>query len=316
MKGRGGVGRLCVGLDVRWEEAHATVQAALVYDSRMHACSWPSLLPIALTLSCLPLPAPSRPVAPPPTHSSSPSYLPPRLQLLWVNLVTDGPPATALGFNPADPDIMSKPPRRSDDHFITPWIFFRWLVVGCYVGFATVGSFATWYTSTSFLGIDLSQDGHTPITFAQLRGWEACHSWEGFKVRVVSNCRRCCCWLWLLPLPLAQAAGGDQQHGAARRGSNQCGSSTATPACQPHCPHSPLNPHSMPPIPAAIHRPQTTPPATAPSLLRTPATTSRWARPRHPHSPSQSWWPSRCCECLTRATYGPACAADELLLSL
>lgn len=30
-------------------------------------------------------------------------------------------------------------------------------VVGCYVGFATVGAFATWYTSTSFLGIDLSQ---------------------------------------------------------------------------------------------------------------------------------------------------------------
>ncbi|KAJ0979410.1 hypothetical protein J5N97_014884 [Dioscorea zingiberensis] len=104
------------------------------------------------------------------------------VQLLWVNLVTDGPPATALGFNPPDKDIMKKPPRRSDDSLISAWILFRYLVIGLYVGLATVGIFIIWYTHGSFLGIDLSGDGHTLISYSQLSNWGQCSSWEGFKV--------------------------------------------------------------------------------------------------------------------------------------
>jgi len=94
--------------------------------------------------------------------------------LQLVHRSTIGPPATALGFNPPDADIMKKLPRRTDDSLITPWVFFRYMVVGIYVGFACVGVFAYWY---------LFYEGeHTNITWDQLTTWGHCSEWTNFKV--------------------------------------------------------------------------------------------------------------------------------------
>lgn len=103
------------------------------------------------------------------------------VQLLWVNLVTDGPPATALGFNPPDNDIMDKPPRSSTEALISRWTFIRYIVVGLYVGVATVGIFVMWYSptvfgleGTEFLGVEFGGDGHPLLTYAQLSGYKQC----------------------------------------------------------------------------------------------------------------------------------------------
>jgi len=40
-------------------------------------------------------------------------------QLLWINLVTDGAPALALGVDPVDPRVMSRPPRPKGERVIT-----------------------------------------------------------------------------------------------------------------------------------------------------------------------------------------------------
>ncbi|CAD6454049.1 9f6184db-d7a4-4940-bed7-8a3a659e1777 [Sclerotinia trifoliorum] len=33
------------------------------------------------------------------------------MQILWINIIMDGPPAQSLGVEPVDPDVMNKPPR-------------------------------------------------------------------------------------------------------------------------------------------------------------------------------------------------------------
>ncbi|XP_040212179.1 sarcoplasmic/endoplasmic reticulum calcium ATPase 1 isoform X2 [Rana temporaria] len=87
------------------------------------------------------------------------------VQLLWVNLVTDGLPATALGFNPPDLDIMDRPPRSPKEPLISGWLFFRYMAIGGYVGAATVGAAAWWF---------MYADNGPNVTFYQLSHFMQC----------------------------------------------------------------------------------------------------------------------------------------------
>lgn len=64
------------------------------------------------------------------------------VQILLVNLVTDGLPAIALGLEPPEKDIMTKPPRKSDEGFFSNGLMGKIIFRGVFIGLSTLASFA------------------------------------------------------------------------------------------------------------------------------------------------------------------------------
>lgn len=64
------------------------------------------------------------------------------VQILLVNLVTDGLPAIALGMEPPEADIMKRPPRRSDEGFFSGGLMRKIVFRGIFIGISALASFA------------------------------------------------------------------------------------------------------------------------------------------------------------------------------
>ncbi|XP_038137088.1 calcium-transporting ATPase type 2C member 1 isoform X2 [Cyprinodon tularosa] len=50
------------------------------------------------------------------------------MQILWINIIMDGPPAQSLGVEPVDPDVIRKPPRNVKDSILTRSLLVKVLV--------------------------------------------------------------------------------------------------------------------------------------------------------------------------------------------
>jgi Ca2+-transporting ATPase len=61
------------------------------------------------------------------------------VQILWINLVTDGPPALALGVSPPEPGIMEAPPRDPDAPVLGARMWTFVLVSGLTIMVGTLG---------------------------------------------------------------------------------------------------------------------------------------------------------------------------------
>jgi len=64
------------------------------------------------------------------------------IQILFVNLVTDGLPALALGMDPMEPDVMIRGPRDPNEGVITRNVWVLIWIVGITIGIITLGLFA------------------------------------------------------------------------------------------------------------------------------------------------------------------------------
>lgn len=75
------------------------------------------------------------------------------IQLLWINLVTDGLPALALATDPIDPSVLTRPPRRQDAQLLD-WAFLRRITL---IGFLTASVALTVFAYELYADSSLAQ---------------------------------------------------------------------------------------------------------------------------------------------------------------
>jgi Ca2+-transporting ATPase len=67
------------------------------------------------------------------------------LQILWVNLTTDGPPALALGVEPPEPDLMRRPPRAAEEPVFTNAMYVAMFGMGLIMFFGLIPVFYVYW---------------------------------------------------------------------------------------------------------------------------------------------------------------------------
>lgn len=94
------------------------------------------------------------------------------IQILWVNLVTDGFPALALGLDPGEADLMKHPPRDPNEGIFSGKMGFNIFSQGLFIGIITLISFYYGYSQYSLVVGETMAFG--TLSFSQL--WQSLNS--------------------------------------------------------------------------------------------------------------------------------------------
>lgn len=87
------------------------------------------------------------------------------IQLLWINLVTDGAPALALGFDPYDPTLMQQIPRPIEEPILTKNFIITMLYRGVVLTVLILGVFILYDRVPGFVPESVNPD-HVDLVFA------------------------------------------------------------------------------------------------------------------------------------------------------
>ena len=89
------------------------------------------------------------------------------IQLLWINLVTDGLPALALASDPVDPTAMNRPPRASDEQLVDRTFLVRLLLTGALSASVALAAFGYAWITERDLALARTY-GFTTLVFEEL----------------------------------------------------------------------------------------------------------------------------------------------------
>jgi len=115
------------------------------------------------------------------------------IQILWVNLVTDGLPAMALGLEPPEPGIMNRKPRAKDESIFAHRLGWMILGRGIYITAITLLAFITGIIYCRFnniAGMELARTmAFTTLVLAQLFYVFECRSerYSPFELGIFKN---------------------------------------------------------------------------------------------------------------------------------
>jgi len=110
------------------------------------------------------------------------------IQILWINLVTDGLPAMALGIEPKERDLMQKSPRAPKESIFSQGLWFKILTRGVWIAFITLSVYILLFSYSNDL--DYARTGaFATLVMAQLFYVLDCRSekYSVFELDVVNK---------------------------------------------------------------------------------------------------------------------------------